>query len=365
MLQVDINVPGSEARSYCIRIASGLLDSILDQISRDLPAKALFIVTDVNLVRSGILDRLHPAADIPRFIIDPPGEISKHMGTVTSILEAMERANLGRDCAVIALGGGTVGDIAAFAASVFKRGVPVAQIPTTTLAQADSAIGGKTGVDSTISKNAYGTFWHPAAVFMDVDCLQTLDQRQYRAGLVESIKHGMIADQGLFSYIEQRLDAILACDPTAMTHLAYSNCRIKGRIVEQDPDEKNLRRVLNYGHTIGHAVEAASRYQLLHGEAVAIGLVAAGMIEVTLGLGQDGRLERLEELLHRIGMPTRISPYATAQQVMELLAYDKKAIDRKPRFVLTTRLGQVYCSAGQWAVEVDRKVVEEVIKRLL
>ncbi|MDH7599462.1 MAG: 3-dehydroquinate synthase [Sedimentisphaerales bacterium] len=363
MLYLDVNVPATPARSYRITVGSGLLQGVLDQVAQILPRRP-FLVTDTNLMRAGLVDRLLGDRTIPMFVIDPPGESSKNLHTLGQILDAMEEAGLGRDSVLVALGGGTVGDIGGFAASVFKRGIPVVQIPTTTLAQADSAIGGKTGVDSGISKNAFGTFWHPAAVFMDVDCLRTLDQRYYRAGLVESVKHAMIADPGLFAYLEDQLDAVLACDPTTMIHVVLCNCRIKAQVVEQDPDERNLRRILNYGHTIGHAVEAASDYQLLHGEAVAIGLVAVGMIEQRLGLDHGDKLQRLIAMLQRLKMPTRIPEGIPHQKVMRLLAYDKKSVDSRPRFVLTSRLGQVYCPAGQWAVEVDLGLVDEIVKEL-
>lgn len=364
MLEMDVYIPAKASGSYRVTVGSGLLDSVVEKTRMLLPARRPFVVTDSNLVKAGLLERLTGGAGLPGFIIDPAGEVSKNIHTVSAILEAMESHRLGRDTVVIALGGGTVGDVAAFVASIFKRGVPVVQAPTTTLAQADSAIGGKTGVDSSISKNAFGTFWHPTAVFMDVDCLRTLDRRQYKAGLVESIKHGLIADATQFCYIEENLDPILSCEPTAMVHLAFSNCRIKASVVQQDPEEKGLRRILNYGHTIGHAVESASQYQLLHGEAVAIGLVAAGMIELRLGLSEVDKLQRLLCILDRMGIPRHIPTYIPPEKVMELLAYDKKAVDCKPRFVLTTGLGQVHCHAGQWTTEVDLRLVEEVIKEL-
>ena len=213
---------------------------------------------------------------------------------------------MGRDTVVIALGGGVVGDIAGFAAAIFKRGVKVVQIPTTTLAQADSAIGGKTGVDSSLSKNAFGVFWHPSAVYIDVATLKTLDDRQYRAGLVESVKHALIADEKYFEFLESNLDAILRRETDILEKVAYQNCRIKAQVVEADPTEKNQRRMLNYGHTIGHAIESASGFELLHGEAVAIGIIAAGMIEIEMGLGDEKRLERIRKILTGLGVPVGI-----------------------------------------------------------
>jgi 3-dehydroquinate synthase len=297
-------------------------------------------------------------------VIHPAGEQSKNIDTVIAIVEAMEKAYLGRDTLVIALGGGTVGDMAGFAAAIFKRGVPVVQIPTTTLAQADSALGGKTGVDSSISKNAFGAFWHPAAVFIDVATLQTLDDRQYRAGLVESVKHGLIADREYFEFIESHLDAILARDMNTLETVARYNCMIKGRVVEEDPLEKNKRRVLNYGHTVGHAVEAASDYALLHGEAIAVGIIAAGLIEIELGLSKPDRLDRVRRVLEKLGVPVKLPPNLAEDRVIDVMKHDKKAVDQWPRFVLIDRLGQVHCENGQYAVQVSREVVETVLMRL-
>jgi len=364
MLDLDIQIPAVPQRSYRVRIGSGLLGSLLDAVGADLPKRAQFVVTDGNVADAGLLDSLLAGRDVPTFVIDPPGEQSKHIQTVVAIIEAMEKAFLGRDTVVLALGGGTVGDIAAFAASIFKRGVPVVQIPTTTLAQADSAIGGKTGVDSSVSKNAFGTFWHPAAVYVDVDTLETLDEREFRSGLVESVKHAVIADKGYVEFLEGQLDAILARDPAVLQTVAEKNCRIKGRVVAIDPDEKNMRRMLNYGHTIGHAVESASDYQLLHGEAVGIGMVGAGLIEIEMGLGRPERLERIRALFERLGVPTRIPPSIRAEQVARLLGHDKKAIDKWPKFVLTNGFGQVYRQEGQWAVDVGRDIVEKVLGQM-
>jgi 3-dehydroquinate synthase len=328
------------------------------------PKHKRFIVTDSNVVAAGHLDTLLQGREAPTYVIHPAGEQSKNIDTVIAIVEAMEKAYLGRDTLVIALGGGTVGDMAGFAAAIFKRGVPVVQIPTTTLAQADSALGGKTGVDSSISKNAFGAFWHPAAVFIDVATLQTLDDRQYRAGLVESVKHGLIADREYFEFIESHLDAILARDMNTLETVARYNCMIKGRVVEEDPLEKNKRRVLNYGHTVGHAVEAASDYALLHGEAIAVGIIAAGLIEIELGLSKPDRLDRVRRVLEKLGVPVKLPPNLAEDRVIDVMKHDKKAVDQWPRFVLIDRLGQVHCENGQYAVQVSREVVETVLMRL-
>jgi 3-dehydroquinate synthase len=362
--ELDITVPSPGQRCYRIAIGAGLLTSLWSQLEATFERRTLFVITDEKVAAAGHLDTLLAGNETPSFVISPAGEISKNIDTAVAIIETMEKAYLGRDTVVVALGGGTVGDIAGFAAAVFKRGVPVVQIPTTTLAQADSAVGGKTGVDSSVSKNAFGAFWHPHAVYIDVATLTTLDERQYRAGLVESIKHALIADETYFRYLEGHLDAILARESEALIALAQHNCRIKGRVVEADPNEQNQRRMLNYGHTIGHAVESASNYDLLHGEAVAVGIIAAGLIEVEMGLAEPDRLDRVRALLEKLGVPVKLPADMDEDTVIDLLKHDKKAVDKWPKFVLITRLGQVHHPDGQYAVDVDRKVVEKVLKSM-
>ena len=361
---LNVLVPAAAQSSYPICIGAGFLDALWTTIEAAQPGRRPFVVTDANLVKAGLLRRFLAGRDVPCYVIDPPGEPSKHIQTVTAIVEAMEQAYLGRDSLVVALGGGTVGDVAGFAAAIFKRGVPVVQIPTTTVAQADSSVGGKTGVDSTRSKNAFGCFWHPAAVYIDVDTLTTLDDRQYRAGLVESVKHAAIADAAYFAYIEDNIEAVLARDAAALEHIAVANCRIKAAVVAEDPTEKNKRRILNYGHTLGHAVETASGFSLLHGEAVAVGMIAAGLIEEAMGLVADDRTAQIDRLLARLGQPTRIPKDIAKASIIDLLKRDKKAVGQWPRFVLLDRLGTVLCKDDQWAHEVSPEAIEAVIDAL-
>lgn len=364
MPDMRIKVPGTPETEYGIVIGSGILPSAWAQIKAAHAQFNRFVVTDERVVAAGHLNALLGGRPAPYFTITPAGEVSKTIDTAVAIIEAMEKAYLGRDTVVIALGGGTVGDIAGFAAAIFKRGVPVVQIPTTTLAQADSAIGGKTGVDSSVSKNAFGAFWHPAAVYIDVAVVATLDDRQYRSGLVESIKHGLIADAGYFEFIENHIDEILARDPETLMTLARNNCRIKGGVVEEDPFEKNKRRILNYGHTVGHAVEAASDYEMLHGEAVAIGIIAAGRIETELGLSKPDQLDRIRAVFQKLGVPTRIPADMPPEKLLDLMRHDKKAVDQWPKFVLLDRIGQAHCEAGQYAVRVSRDLVERTLRQL-
>jgi len=364
MLEHEVKIPALQAKSYRIKIGSDFLGELWPSIEDDFIGNNKFVVTDENLVSAGHLEKLLGKSNVSAFVISPPGETSKNIDTAVSIIETMEKACLGRDTLVVALGGGTVGDIAGFAAAVFKRGVPVIQIPTTTVAQADSAVGGKTGVDSSISKNAFGAFWHPVAVYIDVATLTTLEDRQFRAGLVESVKHALIADSEYFEYLENSLDAVLERKSDVLEKVANFNCKIKGDVVEIDPYEQNKRRMLNYGHTIGHAVETASGFELLHGEAVAIGIIAAGMIEIELKLAPPERLERVRQILQKLDVPVKLPRNLAEKDMIDLIKHDKKAVNKWPRFVLLNDIGKVYCPDGQYAVDVAPEILGRVLKKL-
>jgi 3-dehydroquinate synthase len=215
-----------------------------------------------------------------------------------------------------------------------------------------------------MSKNAFGTFWHPSAVFIDVATLKTLDDRQYRSGFVESVKHALIADAGYFEFLEKNLESILRRQPEILEEVAYYNCKIKAQVVEADPTEKNQRRVLNYGHTIGHAIESASDYKLLHGEAVSIGIIAAGLIEIEMGLGDKSRLERVRKILTALGLPVEIPKNINKTGLIDVIRRDKKAINQWPKFVLIDKIGCVHNQEGQWAISAGQDVVETVLKKL-
>jgi len=359
---LTVRVPSRPEGGYEVRVGSGILRDVVSEVSRQWPGNRFSIVTDSNVAGAGHLAALVGDADVGTFVIEPPGEASKTFRTVEAIVGHMERERYGRDTTLVALGGGVVGDVAGFAAAIFKRGVPCVQVPTTTVALADSAIGGKVGVDSELSKNAYGLFSHPARVYMDCDTVRTLDDRHYRAGLVESVKHAMIADAAYFDYIEANLDRLLARDGEALVEITRRNVGIKGDVVFRDPEEANLRRVLNFGHTIGHAVESASGYALHHGEAVAIGIIGACHIAERLGLASVEVRSRAMALFQRLGLPVTIAPGIPDAQLLDVMTRDKKARGGAPRFVLLDAMGRVHCPGGQYAVAVPTEVVGAALK---
>ncbi|MBS3051151.1 MAG: 3-dehydroquinate synthase [Candidatus Aenigmarchaeota archaeon] len=291
------------------------------------------------------------------------GEENKTLDSCESLVRALVRSGYGRDSAILALGGGVVGDAAGFVAAVYNRGIPYVQIPTTVLAQADSSVGGKTAVDTEYGKNLIGAFKQPERVYIDVATLRTLPERQYRAGLAETIKHGVIQDADFFRYLEENMHIVLQRSPESSLHIAKNNCRIKGNVVEIDPHEKSLRRILNYGHTVGHALERLSGYELFHGEAVSIGMMVAGRISNELGYFPEEDLECQERLLTAAGLPTKIPPSMTDGSIIAASSSDKKAKDSRVRYVLPVSIGRMHDFDGEYAGYVDDKVVIEALRR--
>ena len=359
------SVPARPEWAYEIHIGADILPAALDQLAQDWPGRRQFIVTDAHLESAGHLAALRGDRTTDTFVIAEPGEASKNLHTVEAVINRMEELRFGRDTLLIALGGGTVGDLGGFAAAIFKRGVPYVQMPTTTVSQADSAIGGKVGVDSALSKNAYGAFHSPVRVVMDLATLQSLDGRHYRAGLVESIKHAMIRDADTFTWFEQHMDAVLDRDVAALAHLSERNCAVKGAVVEADPEEQGLRRILNFGHTIGHAVESESGFELLHGECVAIGILGALRIGEEMAVTPPDIFPRALALFQRLALPVAIPAALSADAMLDTMKRDKKAVNQRPRFVIIEKLGAVHALQGAYAVDIAPDLVGSVLSRLV
>jgi 3-dehydroquinate synthase len=359
--EVRVTLVRQEDQSYSAMIGAGILSTALADLAELQPGRRVFVVTDANVKAAGHLDTFANGHEVASYVIDPSGEQSKNMATVMAVLDAMERERFGRDSLVVALGGGTVGDLAGFVAAIFKRGVPYAQAPTTTLAQADSAVGGKVGVDSEWSKNAYGAFKQPCRVYADVATLATMDERGYRAGLVESAKHAMIADAEYFDYLDVKMDLLLRRDRTVLAEIAARNIGIKASVVQKDPEEKGLRQILNFGHTVGHAIETASGFQLLHGEAVALGILAAAKLAEDLGIAHQSERPRMAALLAKLGMPENCPANISDEALWEIMSRDKKAVNSVPRFVLVDRIGHAYCVDDKYSIAVDASLVAKAL----
>jgi len=268
----------------------------------------------------------------------PDGEIYKTLDSAKELYTAALSAHLGRECAVVALGGGVIGDLAGFVAATYMRGVPFIQVPTTLLSQVDSSIGGKVAVNHPLGKNMIGSFYQPLLVLADVGTLRSLPVREVRSGLGEVIKHGVIANADFFDFLEIHLDKILDLDPDLLTEVIDTAARIKVEIVEKDEKEHGQRALLNFGHTIGHALETLTDYQVYrHGEAVAAGMAVAATMAENLGLMSDTDRVRLIALLDRAGLP--ISFACAVDEIIKILPRDKKAAAGHPRFVLPSEVG--------------------------
>ena len=359
MPEMEIHLERTVDDSYRLIFGSDLFSRIADELPEIVPARKIAIITDSN-VGPLYAENLQKQTGGEVFIF-PAGEEHKTLGTCVELLTGLTEKGFGRDTAILALGGGVVGDVTGFVAGIYNRGVPYIQIPTTILAQADSSIGGKTGVDTPFGKNLVGVFKQPTRVYLDVSTLQTLPLEQVRSGLAETIKHAIIRDAGFFDYLSNTMQDLLSKDSDTLLGIALDNCRIKGQVVEIDPHEKGLRRILNYGHTAGHAIEMLSDFTLFHGYAVSIGMMVAGRIAESI-TGYDGVLAQ-EELLQKAGLPTTIPDYISDDKIIQSTALDKKAKEGKARYTLPEQIGVMAVFDDAYATHVAQDVVREALQK--
>ncbi len=332
-------------RSYPILIGAGLIsDSAV--LAEYIHARDLLIVTNER-VAPLYLQQLQSALHGKRIAVTvlPDGETYKTLSTVNKVFDALTAERMNRDAAIIALGGGVVGDISGFAAACYQRGIDYIQVPTTLLAQVDSSVGGKTGVNHPAGKNLIGAFHQPRCVITDPATLNTLPVRELRAGLAEVVKYGLIRDPAFFSWLEEHADELLARDPSALAHAIRRSCEIKAEVVAVDERELGLRAILNLGHTFGHAIETATGYgNWLHGEAVAAGMVLAADLSQRLGWLPAQDYQRTVALLRRLDLPVT-GPAIGAERALDLMGMDKKVLAGKLRLVLLKSLGEAIVTA--------------------
>jgi 3-dehydroquinate synthase len=333
------------SRSYPILIGQGLLAE-RGPFEQHLSARDLLVVSNtvVAPLYLGALEAsLRPRRVVA--VILPDGESHKTLANVARVLDVLVANRFGRDCAVLALGGGVVGDMAGFAAATYQRGVAFVQVPTTLLAQVDSSVGGKTGVNHPGGKNLIGAFHQPVAVVADTGTLATLPPRELRAGLAEVIKYGLICDAGFFAWLETHIDSLLAGDEAALAHVIRRSCEIKAEIVGRDEREQGDRALLNLGHTFGHAVESATGYtEWLHGEAIGAGLVMAACMSRESGYLTSDELGRVMSLVERAGLPTHVSN-VKPDVALEHMRIDKKVQAGRIRLVLLRGIGSAFVTA--------------------
>jgi 3-dehydroquinate synthase len=334
-------------RSYPIHIGAGLLAQpalILPHLAQPRVA----VVTNPTVGALYLEPLLAPlrAAGVEAIAITvPEGEAHKDWRTLNAIFDALLGHRCERKTTVIALGGGVIGDLAGFAAACYLRGVPFIQIPTTLLAQVDSSVGGKTGINHPLGKNMIGAFYQPRLVLADIATLTSLPGRELAAGLAEVIKYGLILDAAFFDWLEAKIDRLVARDPQALTYAVRRSCELKGEVVGQDERESGARALLNLGHTFGHAIEAGLSFGTwLHGEAVAAGTVQAARLSQRMGMLSEADVARVAALLARAGLPT-VAPDLGVARYLELMGLDKKVEGGKLRLILLRRIGQAYVSA--------------------
>ncbi|MBD2214940.1 3-dehydroquinate synthase [Nostoc linckia FACHB-104] len=341
---INVNLP---QQSYEIAIAPGSLDQLGEKMTSLQLGKKVLVVSNPTIFKhygDRAINSLKTAGFEVASCILPAGERFKNLNSIQKIYDAALENRLERSATIVALGGGVIGDMAGFAAATWLRGISVVQVPTTLLAMVDSAIGGKTGVNHPQGKNLIGAFHQPRLVLIDPEVLKTLPVREFRAGMAEVIKYGVIWDAELFAQMEasKHLNQLRYIKSELIETILIKSCQAKADVVSKDEKEAGLRAILNYGHTIGHAVESLTGYRLVnHGEAVGIGMVAAGQIAVELGMWQKEETERQNALIQKAGLPTQLPSGVDIAAIIDALQLDKKVKAGKVRFVLPTQMGVV------------------------
>ena len=364
VLAREIELPG-----YRVTVAPGALATAADRARESTGAHRFAIVTDANVAPLYARALLASLGTDTLVSTVPPGEEAKTREQWARITDEMLAAGLGRDAALIALGGGVIGDLGGFVAATYMRGIPVVQIPTTLLAMIDASVGGKTGVDTPAGKNLVGAFHRPSAVIADPLTLLTLPPAHVRAGLAEAIKHGVIADRAYFEWTVTRLaelrETVRASSvlTDTLTELIARSVEIKAAVVRADEREGGLRKTLNFGHTLGHAIELSSGYSMLHGEAVAIGMVLEGRLAERAGIAERGIAQAIREAVTAAGLPAARPGQMSAERVLEATRGDKKARRGVVEYALPRRIGEMAGRDAGWAVKVEDSLVLEVLER--
>jgi 3-dehydroquinate synthase len=346
--------------SYEIQIGQGIIERIALLIAKNYKAGSYAVITDSNvgpLHGKKLVTCLKDVGLNVDLIEFPAGEASKNINTVLDIVGKLIEIGADRTSTLIAFGGGVVGDMAGFVASVYMRSIPYIQIPTSLIAQVDSSIGGKTAIDLPSGKNLLGTFYQPKAVFTDLNYLTTLPTKEFNNGLAEIIKYAIIDDEKMFRILEDNMAAIKGRDEALLKRIVESCCRIKKSIVEIDEREQGLRRILNYGHTLGHALEAQSDFAISHGEGVALGMIAAAHISERAGYLAIQERERIESLIRQAGLPNGIPNKLAVDKIISRLRMDKKKKGDVIHFVLLKKIGMPFVNGG-----IDDKIIAEVIE---
>lgn len=350
--------------AYSLYLAQDLFQTDLVPTLCTPMGRRLAIITDGNLADTygqALQESLSKQGCVADLLVFPAGEQHKTRHTKAQLEDELFRKHYGRDSCFLALGGGLVTDLVGFLAATYCRGVPVIYLPTTLLAMVDASMGGKTGINTPLGKNLIGTFTQPYAVCMDVSTLQTLPDSEWRNGIAEMIKHSLIVDANLFAQMQSSQDLSALQSRPDLLDLIQTNCAIKKAIVAQDEHEKTIRQLLNFGHTIGHAIETLEDYRIGHGEAVAIGMLVECHLAVQAGHLDRRVLETVREILQRYALPLKTKVFQNKSLFLETLTLDKKSIQSIPRFVLLEGIGQPYVHEGQYTHSVKPKYLDRAL----
>ncbi|MFA6049238.1 MAG: 3-dehydroquinate synthase [Candidatus Micrarchaeia archaeon] len=364
--KVRVRLKKTADSSYDAHVGKGSLDLVAGFVSKLSPSKCC-VITDDNVFRlhgERVLSDLRNAGLDAVLLSFPAGEKSKNVSTYARLCSQALDAGVDRKSAVIALGGGVVGDLAGFVASTYMRGIPFVQVPTTLLAMVDSSIGGKVGVDLPAEKNSIGCFWQPKATFADTSLLHTLPKHEMQNGFAEAVKTACIADPKLFDFLEKNFEKILAADEETAAKAVKRCCEIKAAVVERDEREAEYRKILNFGHTLGHSVETLGGYKLSHGHCVSIGMCAATRISSLMRLLPQKEVERVDLLLQKAGLPTTLPKGLSPDAVYEHARFDKKNTGGRVQFVLLEKIGKAAQKKGKIGIEVDRRFALQALAEI-
>jgi 3-dehydroquinate synthase len=357
-----------ELRTYRVSVAPGLLDRVGLVARERAPAHRFAVITDDQVgprYAARVAASFGPT-NAPRVFTVPAGEAQKTRDAWAQLTDALLADGFGRDSAIVALGGGVVGDLAGFVAATYMRGIPYVQVPTTLLAMVDASIGGKTGVDTAAGKNLVGAFHQPAAVLADPETLATLPLPHMRAGLSEVIKHGVIADESYFARVVDELPRVLDRSGEAwldtVTQVVVRSIEIKAEVVSRDEREAGVRKTLNFGHTIGHAIEVCGNYQMLHGEAVAAGMVLEAALAERAGIAEHGTGDRVRDAVRAAGLPIHRPPPHQPAELLAATRTDKKVRAGVVEYALPRRVGTMACGDRGWSCPVSDDLALEVLR---
>ncbi len=377
MKKLKVNLKKEIDKSYPIIISKNIIFYLAEELRKNPIAFSYAIISDsivAKLYGEKLFEQFKNAGLKAHLFTFPYGEENKSRKIWESLISKMLRAGLGRDSCVIAIGGGVVIDMAGFVASTYMRGIPWIVLPTSLLAMVDASVGGKVGIDLVYGKNLVGSFWQPKAVYIDVDFLQTLPQAHLKNGLAEVAKTGFIKDAELISLLEQKTKDIFSKDAEILEEMIFRSLKVKARVVEKDEEEKTgLRKILNYGHTIGHALEAFSDYKLLHGWAVSLGMIVASKISYEIGFLSSADLKGHQKILNALDLPIKL-PKSLAKKLktasgkkrfFDYLYKDKKKRGEKIEMVLLEKIGKVKKYKGNWTVPVEEKLIERGVEAVL